>query len=82
MGLTVVGNPPAIQVRLVKPGASPDLHLLVLIVLPVDRRLEPILDADVKPATVGRDQLLGARVQAVDLLDSDGVDHSERLPDL
>jgi len=82
VGLTVIGNPPAIQVRLVKPGASPDLHLLVLLVLPVDRRLETILDAHVEPAAVGRDQLFRAGVQAEDLLDGNGVDHGERLPDL
>ena len=69
MGLTVVGDPPPVRVRLVEPGAPPDLHLLVLLVLPVDRRLEPILDADVEPSAVGGDQLLRARAQAEDLLD-------------
>ena len=81
-GLTVVGDPPAVQVRLVEPGAAPDLHLFVLLVLPIDGSLDSILDADVKPSPVGRDQLLCARVQAEDLFDGNGVDHREGLPDL
>jgi hypothetical protein len=46
---TVKGNPPAVEIGLVEPGASPDLHSVVLVVLPVDGRLDAILDADVVP---------------------------------
>ena len=78
--LTVKRNPPSVEIGLVEPRATPNLHRVVVLVLPVDGRLDPLLDAYVVSTPVGWDQLVSSRVQAEDLFDGDRINHGEWLP--
>jgi len=80
--ITSERNPPSVEIGLVKPRAAPDLHRVVVLVLPVDGRLSPLLDADVVSTPVGWDQLVSIWVQEENLFDGNRINHGEWFPHL